>query len=152
MPAFKLVSSAFQDHAAMDKRFSCQGGDISPPLAWVGAPTGTKSFALVMDDPDAPMGTWVHWVVYGLPASVNALAEGAAKSMPTGSRDGKNSWGKAGYGGPCPPSGTHRYFHKLYALDTLLPDLHKPDKAALEAAMKGHVLAEAELVGTYQKH
>ena len=156
MAAFKLTSSAFRDHAAMDARFTCQGGDTSPPLSWSGAPAGTKSYALIMDDPDAPdpaapQTTWVHWVVYDIPAAVDSLAEGAAKGMPAGSRDGLNDWGRPGYGGPCPPIGRHRYFHKLYALDTVLPDLGKPDKQALEAAMRGHVLAQAELVGTYQK-
>ena len=150
--SFKLSSSAFADHTAMDARYTCQGADVSPPLAWSGAPAGTKSYVLIMDDPDAPRGTWVHWVVYDIPASADALAEGDSTRMPAGSRDGVSSYGKPGYGGPCPPSGTHRYFHKLYALDTVLPDLKQPDKAALEAAMKGHVLAEAQLVGTYQKH
>lgn len=150
--SLKLSSSAFADHAPMDKRFSCQGADVSPPLAWEHAPAGTKSYALIMDDPDASRGTWVHWVVYDIPAGTGALAEGDSTRMPAGSRDGVSSFGKPGYGGPCPPSGTHRYFHKLYALDTMLPDLNQPDKAALEAAMKGHVLAQAQLVGTYQKH
>lgn len=156
MAAFKLTSAAFQDNGAMEARFSCQGGDTSPPLGWSGAPAGTKSYALIVDDPDAPdpaapQTTWVHWVAYDIPASANALAEGAAKNMPVGSHDGLNDWGRPGYGGPCPPIGRHRYFHKLYALDTVLPDLGKPDKKALEAAMQGHVLAEAQLVGTYQK-
>jgi len=156
MSAFKLTSPAFQDHAAMDARFTCEGGDTSPPLRWSGAPAGTKSYALIMDDPDAPdpaapKMTWVHWVVYDIPAAVDSLAAGAAKGMPAGSRDGMNDWQRPGYGGPCPPIGRHRYFHKLYALDTVLPDLGKPDKQALEAAMREHVLAEAELVGTYQK-
>ena len=156
MTSFKLTSSAFQAHAAMDRRFTCQGGDSSPPLAWSGAPAGTKSYALIVDDPDAPdpaapQTTWVHWVVYDIPAGVSALVEGGSKAMPAGSRDGLNDWQRPGYGGPCPPVGRHRYFHKLYALDVVLPDLGKPDKKALEAAMQGHVLAQAELVGTYQK-
>ena len=154
--AFKLASSAFADKGSIPLRYTCQGGDTSPPLAWSGAPAGTKSFALIVDDPDAPdpaapQTTWVHWVAYNIPVKVNALAEGGSKAMPAGSREGLNDWERSGYGGPCPPIGRHRYFHKLYALDTLLPDLGTPDKKALEAAMQGHVLAEAELMGTYQK-
>lgn len=156
MTAFTLTSPAFKDHGAIPARHTCQGGDVSPPLAWKGAPAGTKSFALIEDDPDAPdpaapQTTWVHWVVYDIPAGVSSLAEGASKAMPAGSRDGLNDWQRTGYGGPCPPIGRHRYFHKLYALDVVLPDLKRPDKAALEAAMKGHVLAQATLVGTYEK-
>ena len=156
MAAFTLTSSAFRDQAPLDTRFSCQGGDVSPPLAWSHAPSGTRSFALILDDPDAPdpaapQTTWVHWVLYDIPAAVTALPEGAAKSLPAGTREGLNDWDRTGYGGPCPPIGRHRYFHKLYALDTVLPDLKSPDKAALEAAMQGHVLAQAQLMGTYQK-
>ncbi|HSC47279.1 MAG TPA: YbhB/YbcL family Raf kinase inhibitor-like protein [Gammaproteobacteria bacterium] len=140
----------------MDRRFTCQGGDHSPPLAWGGAPAGTKSYALIMDDPDAPdpaapKMTWVHWVLYDIPASVHALAEDAAKALPAGTREGVTDFEHTGYGGPCPPIGRHRYFHKLYALDTVLPDLKQPTKTQLEAAMQGHVLAQAVLMGTYQK-
>jgi hypothetical protein len=154
---FKLTSSAYRDQGAMDARFTCQGSDISPPLAWAGAPAGTKSFALILDDPDAPdpaapQTTWVHWVLYDIPANVTVLPEGASKQLPPGTREGSNDWDKTGYGGPCPPIGRHRYFHKLYALDAVLPELHNPSKAELEAAMRGHVLAEAQLIGTYQKH
>lgn len=149
--AFKLSSTAFQDQGSMDRRFTCQGGDHSPPLAWSGAPAGTKSYALIMDDPDAPAGTWVHWVLYDIPASTNGLPQDGATALPAATRKGTNSWDKTGYGGPCPPSGRHRYFHKLYALDAVLPDLKQPTKDALETAMKGHVLAEAVLMGTYQK-
>ena len=157
MAAFKMTSSAFTHNGSMDARFTCQGGDTSPPLAWSGAPAGTKSFALIVDDPDAPdpaapQMTWVHWVLYDIPASTSALAEGGAKNLPAGTREGQNDWKRTGYGGPCPPIGRHRYFHKLYALDVVLPDLGTPSKAQLETAMQGHVLAEAELVGTYQKH
>src|SRR5579863_8570465 len=157
MAAFKITSSAFAHNGAMDARFTCQGGDTSPPLAWTGPPAGTKSFALIMDDPDAPdpaapKMTWVHWVLYDIPASANALPEGGAKNLPAGTRVGQNDWKRTGYGGPCPPIGRHRYFHKLYALDVVLPDMRTPDKVQLEAAMQGHVLAEAELIGTYQKH
>jgi Raf kinase inhibitor-like YbhB/YbcL family protein len=155
--SLRLTSSSFEADGEIPSRHTCEGGDASPPLAWSGAPAGTKSFALVVDDPDAPdpsapKMTWVHWVVYDLPPATTSLAEGASRGgMPAGARDGMNNWNKTGFGGPCPPIGRHRYFHKLYALDTLLPDLGSPDKAKLEAAMKGHILAQAQLVGTYQK-
>jgi Raf kinase inhibitor-like YbhB/YbcL family protein len=141
----------------MPKRYSCEGADISPALHWSGVPPDTKSFALIIDDPDAPdpkapQTTWVHWVVNGLPADTRGLAEDAAgQGLPGRAKQGINDWKRAGYGGPCPPIGRHRYFHKLYALDTLLLDLEHPTKAQLIAAMKGHVLAEAHLVGTYEK-
>ena len=156
MGAFKLTSSAFKDGGPMDRRSTCQGGDHSPPLAWSGAPAGTKSYALIVDDPDAPDPaapkiTWVHWVLYDIPASTNGLPEDGARALPAGTREGTNSWDRTGYGGPCPPIGRHRYFHKLYALDAVLPDLKNPDKAALEAAMKNHMLAETQVIGTYQK-
>ena len=130
---------------------------VSLPLRWSGAPPGTKSFALIIDDPDAPdprapKMTWVHWVAYNIPADATGLSEGAAKSgLPAGAKQGLNDWKRADYGGPCPPIGRHRYFHKLYALDTVLPDLGHATKAQLLDAMKGHVAAEAQLVGTYQK-
>jgi Raf kinase inhibitor-like YbhB/YbcL family protein len=130
---------------------------VSPPLAWAGAPPGTASFALIVDDPDAPdpaapRMTWIHWIVYNLPATSAGLPEGVARdALPTGTLEGRNDWQRTGYGGPCPPIGRHRYFHRLYALDAMLPDLRHPTRAALDAAMKGHVLAHAELVGTYQK-
>jgi Raf kinase inhibitor-like YbhB/YbcL family protein len=154
---FTLNSPAYKDQSAMDARFTCEGAEVSPPLSWNGAPAGTKSYALIIDDPDAPdparpERTWVHWVLYDIPASVSTLAEGASQTPPGGSRDGTNDFGKSGYGGPCPPVGRHRYFHKLYALDVVLPDLHNPSKAQLLAAMKGHVVAETQLIGTYQKH
>ena len=154
--SLQLTSSSFAAQGDMPVRLTCQGGDTSPALAWSGAPAGTKSFALIVDDPDAPdpaapKRTWVHWVAYNIPADVASLAEGASQSMPAGSVDGHNDWGRTGYGGPCPPIGRHRYFHKLHALDTVLPAGAMLDKAALERAMEGHVLARAELVGTYQK-
>ncbi len=155
--AFTLISSAFAHQEPIPSQYSCEGADISPPLAWSGAPAGTKSFALIVDDPDAPdpkapQRTWVHWVVYNLPASATSLPAGSAASgLPSGTKSGLNDWKKAGYGGPCPPIGRHRYFHKLYALDSLLADLGQPSKAQLLAAMKGHVLGEAQLVGTYEK-
>jgi Raf kinase inhibitor-like YbhB/YbcL family protein len=121
-------------------------------------PPATASLALIVDDPDAPdpaspQMTWVHWVVYNLPPKAGSLAQGASRhGLPPSAREGLNDWHRASYGGPCPPIGRHRYFHKLYALDVVLPDLGKPDKAALEQAMRGHILAHAELIGTYQKH
>ncbi len=150
--SFTLTSPAFAAQGGIPERFTCDGEDIPPPLAWTGAPAGTRSFALVVDDPDAPMGTWVHWVLYDLPDTLTGLPEAVTvKALPPGTREGTNSWRRTGYGGPCPPSGRHRYFHKLYALDILLPDLGHPTRAALEKAMTGHVLAQTELVGTYQR-
>ena len=152
-----MKSSAFTDGQEIPRRYTCEGEDVSPPLAWSGAPAGTKTFALVVDDPDAPdpkapRMTWVHWVLYDIPATATALAEGAKRAaLPAGAREGKNDWRRTGYGGPCPPIGRHRYFHKLYALDAALGDLDTPAKAELERAMQGHVLAKAELIGTYQK-
>ena len=155
---FELRSPAFAAQGEIPSRFTCDGEDTSPPLVWRDAPPGTRSFALIVDDPDAPdpkapRTTWVHWVVYGIPSSVQELAEGAGGGrLPAGARSGRNDWKREGWGGPCPPIGRHRYFHKLYALDVELGDLEAPDKAALERAMAGHVLAHAELVGTYQRH
>lgn len=155
--SFTLTSSRFLDKGAIPTEFTCQGANISPPLAWSEPPPGTRSFALVVDDPDAPdprapKMTWVHWVVFGLTASARALPEGASSGkLPSGAREGTNDFKKVGYGGPCPPIGRHRYFHKLYALDTVLPDAGAPTKAELEKQMEGHVLAKAELVGTYEK-
>jgi hypothetical protein len=152
-----ITSSAFGAGAAIPKRHTCEGEDVSPPLAWTGAPAGTKSLVLIVDDPDAPdpaapKMTWVHWVLYDIPPATTGLAEAVKPAaLPVGTREGVNDWKRTGYGGPCPPIGRHRYFHKLYVLDTVLGDLKRPDKAKLEAAMKGHVLAHAELVGTYQK-
>ena len=153
-PAFTVTSAAFEDGTAIPRRHTCEGQDIPPSLAWSGAPTGTKSFVLIVDDPDAPdpkapKRTWVHWVLYDIPPSTTALSEGSV--LPPGTRPGRNDWGRTGYGGPCPPIGRHRYFHKLYALDIVLGDLGQPGKGELEKAMKGHVLAESRLVGTYEK-
>ena len=150
---FKLTSTAFAEGNPIPARYSCQGEDVSPPLAWQDAPTGTQSFALIMDDPDAPGGTWVHWIVYNLPAHVNALPEGvtAQKGLPQGALQGRNSWGRNDYGGPCPPSGTHRYFFKLYALDSMLNLPPGASKEDVLHAMEGHLLAEAQLMGTYRK-
>ena len=152
-----LRSPAFAPQGEIPSIHTCEGRDVSPALAWSGAPPGTKSFVLIVDDPDAPdpaapRMTWVHWVLYDLPADATGLPEGvAAGQLPAGTRQGTNDWKRTGYGGPCPPIGRHRYFHKLYALDTVLPDLGTPAKARLEQAMQGHVLGKAELVGTYQK-
>jgi len=152
---FTLNSSSYKDNGGMPVRFTCDGDDTSPPLAWSGAPTGTRSFALILDDPDAPdptapQMTWVHWVLYDIPASIHSLPQGGSKQLPAGTREGLNDWKRTGYGGPCPPIGRHHYFHTLYALDVVLPDLHTPSKAKLEAAMQGHILAETQLIGTYQ--
>jgi Raf kinase inhibitor-like YbhB/YbcL family protein len=154
--AFTLTSPAFKNGEAMPSQYSCEGDDVSPPLAWDGVPDGTKSFALIIDDPDAPDPkapkiVWVHWLLYNLPADTRELAEGAATAgLPRGAATGINNFKHSSYGGPCPPIGRHRYFHKLYALDTIL-SLKNPTRPELEVAMQGHVLANAELVGTYQK-
>lgn len=155
--ALSLSSAAFKAGEPIAPRFTCDGDDVSPPLSWTGAPPGTRSYALIVDDPDAPdpkapRRTWVHWVLYNLPADCAGLPEAVRVSdLPAGTCLGLNDWKRTGYGGPCPPIGEHRYFHKLYALDALLPTLNRPDKAGLERVMRGHVLAEAVLIGTYQR-
>jgi Raf kinase inhibitor-like YbhB/YbcL family protein len=155
--ALRITSPAFSEGGPIPSKYTCEGQDISPPLAWSGAPPNTKSFALIVDDPDAPdpakpQRVYVHWVVYNIPGNVAALPENASKKdLPKGAVQGKNDWGKAEFGGPCPPIGRHRYFHKLYALDTELRGLSSPTKTEVERAMKGHVVASAELLGTYQK-
>jgi Raf kinase inhibitor-like YbhB/YbcL family protein len=152
-----ITSTAFSANGSIPRQYTCEGADISPPLSFSGVPAGTRSLVLIVDDPDAPdpkapKMTWVHWVLYNIPPSTQGLAEDEKHSgVPKGVLAGVNDWKRTGYGGPCPPIGRHRYFHKLYALDTVLPDLRKPTKAQVLDAMKGHVLAEAELVGTYQK-
>ena len=152
-----ITSTAFEPEGAIPSLYTCEGKDISPPLTWSGTPAAAKSLAIIVDDPDAPdpaapKMTWVHWVLYDIPPTAGGLPEAVpASALPTGTREGVNDWGRTGYGGPCPPIGRHRYFHKLYALDTLLPDLKRPTKAALEKAMRGHILAQAALMGTYQK-
>lgn len=149
----QITSPAFADGTAIPARYTCTGDDLSPALAWSGAPPGTVSFALIMDDPDAPGQTWVHWVVYNLPAEAVGLPEGitANTALPGGALQGRNSWRRNDYGGPCPPSGTHRYYFKLYALDTTLPLGPGATKAEVLAALEGHVLVEAQLMGTYRK-
>lgn len=155
--AFTLSSQAFRHEGEIPKKYTCEGQDVSPPLAWSDAPDGTQSFVLIVDDPDAPdpkapKMTWVHWVLYDIPKTVTNLAEATtAASVPKGARNGINNWNKTGYGGPCPPIGKHRYFFKLYALSTELGDLGHATKDAIEAAMKGKVLAQATLMGTYIK-
>ena len=154
---FSIRSTAFADGGDIPSQYTCQGSDVSPPLEWAGAPAGTLSFALIVDDPDAPdpaapKMTWVHWVLYNLPAKAAGLPEAAAATPLPGARNGLNDWKRTGYGGPCPPIGRHRYSFKLYALDAMLSDLGTPTKAQLLQAMEGHVLATAELVGTYIKH
>lgn len=151
----KLVSSAFGHNEAIPRKYTCDGKDISPSLSWSGVPAGAKSLVLIVDDPDAPDPakpemTWVHWVLYNIPPPASGLEEGA-KKLPPGTEQGANDWHRLGYGGPCPPIGRHRYFHKLYALDTAIRGLSRPTKSAIEMAMRGHILAHSELVGTYQR-
>lgn len=152
----QLSSSAFEANHAIPRQYTCDGKDVSPPLHWHTIPDNAKSLALIVDDPDAPdpaapRMTWVHWVLYNLPANSDGLAEAmTASQLPTGTAEGTNDWKRTGYGGPCPPIGRHRYYFKLYALDTVLPDLHKPSKAKLLQNMNGHILTEAVLVATYE--
>lgn len=153
--AMELISSAFGHAAEMPRRCTCEGEDLAPPLQWKDVPPNSASLALIVDDPDAPdpakpQRTWVHWVALDIPPGAGGLP-GEGQALPAGSREGLNDWKRLGYGGPCPPIGRHRYFFKLYALDTTLAQLKQPTKAQLEQAMKGHVLAEAVLMGTYQK-
>jgi hypothetical protein len=148
-----LKSTAFGTGEFIPRKYTCDGSDISPPLEWSDAPEDTRSFALIVDDPDAPGGTWVHWVLYNIPGNASSLAENSAPDprLADGSMNGRNSWGKLGYGGPCPPSGTHRYFFRLYALDTVLNLSSGASKEQLLSAMKGHILAQAELMGKYKR-
>lgn len=148
-----MKSSAFEEGGTIPSKYTCDGKDVSPQLAWSSIPEGTKSLALICDDPDAPMGTWVHWVVYNLPPDMEELAEAlpAQKSFENGSRQGINDFRKIGYGGPCPPGGTHRYYFKLYALDTVLDLEAGATKKQLLAAMEGHILARAQLMGKYKR-
>ncbi len=150
--ALKIASPAFDDGRTVPRRYTCDGDDISPPLEWSGAPTGTKSVVLIVHDPDAPGRDWVHWVVFNLPPDSIGLAEGVGgNDLPAGTLEGLNDWKKPGYGGPCPPSGRHRYVFRLYALDCLLAGLTRPTKRDVEKAMQGHVLGQDELVGVYRR-
>jgi len=155
--AFVIQSSAFQPGDAIPLRYTCEGEDISPSLSWTGVPEGTRSLVLIVDDPDAPdpaapRMTWVHWLVYNLPPDSNGLAESVSREqLPAGARLGRNDFKRGRFGGPCPPIGRHRYFFKLYALDSLLPEMKKPDKSMLLKAMEGRMLAETQLMGSYQK-
>ncbi len=151
----RITSSAFDHQGKIPSVYTCEGANISPPLAWCEWPAGTRSLALIVDDPDAPdpaapQRIWVHWVLYNLPVDAAGLAENVM-TLPAGTLDGLNDWNQTGYGGPCPPIGRHRYFHTLYALDCVLPDLGCPDRKRLLEAMQGHILAEAQCMGTYQK-
>ena len=152
-----LTSPAFANQGEIPNKYTCDGQDLSPPLSWSGIPPGTKSLALIVEDPDAPdpkapKMTWVHWVLYDIPPTATGLPEAARSSdLPLGTKGGLNDWKRTGYGGPCPPIGRHRYFHRLYALSASLPDLERPTKAQLLKAMEGKILAQTELVGTYQR-
>jgi Raf kinase inhibitor-like YbhB/YbcL family protein len=151
---FEIKSSAFGQNQAIPKKYTCDGSDISVPLTWIDPPQGTSSFAIIADDPDAPRGTWVHWVIYDVPATARDLSEGIAarEKLDNGSKQGKNDFGKIGYGGPCPPAGpAHRYHFKLYALDRMTGLSTGASKQQLLDAMKGHTLAQAELIGTYKR-
>ncbi len=149
----ELKSTAFEEGAMIPKLYTCDGKDISPPLSWSGVPAGAKSIALIMDDPDAPRGTWVHWVLFNIPPDTKSLAENVPRtaSLANGAKHGKNSWPKLGYGGPCPPGGIHRYYFKVYALDTVLSLESGITKAQLLKAMEGHILAEGQLMGRYTR-
>jgi len=156
--SMQIHSTAFSDKGEIPQRYTCDGQDVSPPLAWSGVPRGTQSLVLIVDDPDAPdpaapKRTWVHWVLYNLPDDARSLPEAVPSDadLTGGGQHGENSWRRLGYGGPCPPSGTHRYFFKLYALDTVLDLSAGADKKQVLQAMEGHVLAEAELMGTYSR-
>jgi len=149
----ELKSPAFSQGQAIPSDYTCDGNDVSPPLTWTETPPGTRSLALIVDDPDAPMGTWVHWVVYNLPPTTRQLTEGFPTDarLPDGTVQGTTDFGHTGYGGPCPPSGTHRYFVKLFALDAVLPLPPVATAQELQGAVQGHILAETQLMGTYRK-
>ena len=153
----RLTSPEFVHEGEIPSRFTCDGDDVAPALRWSELPAGTRSLALIVDDPDAPdpkapKMVYVHWILYDIDPTATGLAEGVtSRDLPKGTREGTNDWKRTGYGGPCPPVGRHRYYHKLYALDAMLGDLGTPTKQKLEEAMRGHVLAEAVLMGTYQR-
>lgn len=152
-----LTSTAFEAGQAIPAVHTCDGNDVSPPLSWSGVPPQARSLVLIVDDPDAPdpaapQRTWVHWVLYNIPPDASGLPQGvAARDLPPGTREGRNDWKRNGYGGPCPPIGRHRYIHKLFALDTVLPDLGHGTKADVEKAMQAHIVGKAELIGLYQR-
>ncbi len=155
--ALTLRSAAFSNGGEIPAKYTCEAEDIAPPLEWLSVPENTRTLVLIIDDPDAPdpnapKMTWVHWVLYNIPPQAAGLTEGAtAKDLPAGTKQGLNDWKKAAYGGPCPPIGRHRYFHKLYALDTVITIKNKPTKAEIETALKGHIIEQTELIGTYKK-
>jgi Raf kinase inhibitor-like YbhB/YbcL family protein len=151
--AITITSTAFKEGGMIPPQYTCDGDDISPPLAWISIPEGTNSLALICDDPDAPVGTWVHWVLFNLPADVTELPEHVLpeKTLENGAKQGKNDFRKIGYGGPCPPGGTHRYYFKLYALDAVLDAKAGITKKELLRAMEGHILAEGQLMGKYTR-
>ena len=155
--AFKLSSAVFTDGGEIPSKYTCEGADVSAPLQWEGVPEGARSLVLIVDDPDAPdpdapKMTWVHWVLYNIPPYAGGLPEGVTSAyLPTGTREGVNDWKRSGYGGPCPPVGRHRYFYKLYALDTVLNLDSGESKDSLLQALEGHILAQAELMGTYTR-
>jgi Raf kinase inhibitor-like YbhB/YbcL family protein len=149
----KVTSSAFKEGGLIPPRYTCDGVDVSPPLQWESVPEGTKSVALISDDPDAPVGTWVHWVLFDVPPETRQLAENipADKTLPSGARQGTNDFRKIGYGGPCPPGGTHRYFFKIYALDTVIDLPPGATKQQLLKAMEGRILGQGQLMGKYKR-
>jgi len=155
--SLELTCPAFEHNGEIPIKYACDGDDVSPDLVWFGVPAEARSLALIVDDPDAPdpaapKMTWVHWVLYNIPTAASGLPEGVTGAdLPQGTLEGLNDWKRTGYGGPCPPVGRHRYLHKLFALDVVLPDLSAPDKTRLEQAMEGHVIEQAVLVGTYQR-
>ena len=151
--SMELTSTAFTEGGMIPEKYTCDDMDISPPLAWGNIPEGTKSLALICDDPDAPMGIWVHWVLYNLPPELKELPEAipVQRILPDGSRQGVTDFRKVGYGGPCPPGGTHRYYFKLYALNIMLELQGDPTKSDLEAAMQGHILGQCQLMGRYKR-
>ena len=149
MEGVMISSSLFARNGVIPVKYTCDGKNVSPPLRFEGVPAGARSLALIMDDPDAPAGTWDHWVVWNIAPATREIGEG---SVPPGGIEGKNSWGRPGYGGPCPPSGVHRYVFRLYALDTLLNIPSSSTKRDLERAMHGHILGMGELVGLYKRH
>ncbi|MGB9770444.1 MAG: YbhB/YbcL family Raf kinase inhibitor-like protein [Candidatus Kapaibacteriota bacterium] len=149
----QIFSSAFENAGFIPRKYTCDGENVSPPLNWKNLPPGTKSLAIINDDPDAPMGTWVHWVIYNIPATSSGLPENVKpqEKLPDGTLQGKNSWGRIGYGGPCPPSGTHRYYFKIYALDKMLDLKPGATKEQVLKAMQGHILAEGAFYGKYSR-